>query len=144
MSTPSTAGGRPTAVTIVIALAVIAGVYLIVDGVLTLRDADRDNEGELFDGIWPVVQGLLSLAVAVGALRMRPWAWKLFMTLAVIGLTVQILRHFSFGDAKYGRMALNAFIVFALTPRDIQVAFGIRPPPNADLTQPTRNPLDSV
>jgi hypothetical protein len=135
--------GRPAAVTIVAALAVVAGSYFIVDGVLTLLDADRDNTGEIFDGIVPVAQGLLTLVVAAGALRMRPWAWKLFMTLAVVGLTIQILRHFSFGDPRYARMALNAFVVFALTPRDVQVAFGIRSPANADLTQRTRNPLDS-
>lgn len=140
----ATTDGRPTAVPIVAALAVLAAGYFIVDGVLTLRDADRDHAGEIVDGAIPVAQGLLTLVVAFGALRMRPWAWKLFMTLAVIGLTTQILRHFSFGDPRYARMALNAFIVFALTPRDVQVAFGIRPPPDVDLTQPTRNPLDSV
>jgi hypothetical protein len=122
----SATDGRPTAVTIVAALAVLAAGYLIVDGVLTLRDADRDNTGEIVNGILPVAQGLVALVVAAGALRMRAWAWKLFMTLAVIGLTIQILRHFSFGDARYARMALDAFIVFALTPRDVQVAFGIR------------------
>ena len=139
----SAAGERPTAVTIVAALAVLAGGYLIVDGVLTLLDADRDDTGEIVAGVLPLAQGLLTLVVAAGAVRMRPWAWKLFMTLAVIGLTIQILRHFSFGDPRYGRMALNAFIVFALTPRDVQVAFGIRLPPNADLTRETRNPIDS-
>ena len=136
-------GGRPVAVTIVAALALLFGGYLIVDGVLTLLDADRDDTGTIVDGSLAVLLGILALFVAVGALRMRPWAWKLFMTLAVFGLTVQILRHFSFGDPRYARMAVNAFAVFALTPSDVQVAFGIRPPPNADLAHPTRNPLDS-
>jgi hypothetical protein len=135
------AGRRPVAVTIVAALAVIAGAYLIVDGVLTLLDADGETN-QIVDGILHIGLGVLALAIAVGALRMQAWAWKLFMTIAVVGLTIQILRHFSFGDPRYGRMALNMFIVLALTPRDVQVAFGIRAPPNVDLTKPTRNPLD--
>lgn len=139
----STTDGRPAAVTIVAALAVLAGGYFIVDGALALRDTTSDDTAEIVDGCIAIGLGLLVLATAAGALRMRPWAWKLFMTVAVVGLTIQILRHFAFGDPRYARMALNAFVVFALTPRDVQVAFGIRSPPNADLTQRTRNPLDS-
>ena len=120
----------------------LAAVHAFVDGVLVLRDASGDETGKLVDGIVQIGLGILALATAVGALRMRPWAWKLFMTLAVVGLTLQILRHFSFGDPRYARMALNTFIVFALTPRDVQVAFHIRPPPNVDLSRTTRNPLD--
>jgi hypothetical protein len=139
-TTPAMPDGRPVAVTIVVALAVLAGGYFIVDGALTLDDeTDKIVDGGLAIGL-----GLLALVIAAGAWKMKPWAWKLFMTIAVVGLTIQILRHFAFGDPRYARMALNAFIVFALTPRDVQVAFGIRPPRNVDLTQPTRNPLDSV
>lgn len=143
-STPAASAERPVAVTIVVALAVIAAAYLIVDGALILGDAGEDQTDEIVDGCLAIGLGLLAVAIAFGALRMRSWAWKLFMTVAVVGLTIQLLRHFSFGDPDYARMALNAFIVFALTPRDVQVAFGIRPPANANLTQPTRNPLDSV
>lgn len=134
--------GRPVAVTIVAALAVLAAGYLIVDGALTLRDATGDDTAKLVDGCLAIGLGLVAVAVAFGALRMRGWAWKLFMTVAVVGLTAQILRYFSFGDPRFARMALYAFMVFALTPRDVQVAFGIRLPANADLTQRTRNPLD--
>jgi hypothetical protein len=52
------------------------------------------------------------------------------------------MRYLSFGDPEYARMAIYAFVVFALTPRDVQVAFRIRPPPNVDLARTTRNPLD--
>jgi hypothetical protein len=138
-SAPPAADGRPISVTIVVALAVLAGGYFIVDGALTLSD-DTDK---LVDGGIAIGLGVLALVIAAGAWRIKPWAWKLFMTIAVVSLTIQILRHFAFGDPRYARMALSAFIVFALTPRDVQVAFGIRPPPNADLTQRTRNPLDS-
>jgi hypothetical protein len=64
------------------------------------------------------------------------------MTWAVIGLTHQLFRHFFFDDANYVGMALNALAVFVLTPLDTQIAFGVRPPRNVDLSRPGRNPLD--
>jgi hypothetical protein len=73
---------------------------------------------------------------------MRGWAWKLFMAYAVFGLTNQILRHFFFDDAYYLGMAMNVAAVLALTPRDVQVAFGIKEPAAAQLDLPTRSPLD--
>ena len=139
---PATLVARPAAVTVVTVLAVLAGVYLIVDSGLDLRGADRDDTSRIVDAFLEMALGVAALAIAVGALRVRPWAWKLFMIWAVIGLTAQILRHFSFGGPEYVRMALYAFIVFALTPRDVQVAFRIRPPANVDLSRTTRNPLD--
>jgi uncharacterized membrane protein YqjE len=138
-TTPAT---RPMAVTVVAVLAVLAAGYLLIRGVLLLVDAG-DDTGKWVEGAVEIVLGLLSLAIAVGAVRVRPWAWKLFMTVAVVGLTVQLLRYFWFGDPDYARMALQTFVVFALTPRDVQVAFRIRPPANVDLAQSTRNPLDS-
>jgi hypothetical protein len=131
------------AVTVVAALAVLAAGYLLVRGILLLIDAGDDDTGKLVEGAVDVVLGLLSVAIAVGAVRVKPWAWKLFMTVAVVGLTNQLLRYFWFGDPDYARMALQTFVVFALTPRDVQVAFQIRSPPNVDLAQSTRNPLDS-
>ena len=133
---------RPVAVTIVTVLAVIAAVYSFVDATLTLTGDDGSETGRLVDGLIHVGLGVVAIVAAYGAYEMRPWAWKIFMTWAVAGLTIQLLRHFAFGDARYARMALNTFIVFALTPRDVQVAYGMRPPPNADLARTTRNPLD--
>ena len=60
---------------------------------------------------------------------MAPWAWASFMTWAVIGLTHQLLRHFFYTDANYVVMAVDAVTVIALTPLDIQIAFGVRHPP---------------
>jgi hypothetical protein len=141
-SGPATVIARPAAVTVVTALAVLAGVYLVVDSGLDLRGIDRDDTSRIVFAVLEMALGFAAFLVAVGALRVRPWAWKLFMIWAVVGLTTQILRYFSFGDPAYVRMALYAFIVFALTPRDVQVAFRIRQPANVDLSRATRNPLD--
>jgi hypothetical protein len=143
-TTPSPASGtkRPTAVTVVTVLALLAGGYLVIDAALNFRDIDRDDTSAVLYGVLQIGLGVVALAIAFGALLVKPWAWKLFMTVAVVGLTVQILRYFAFGDPEFARMAIYAVIVFALTPRDVQVAFHIRPPPNVDLTRTTRNPLD--
>ena len=144
VTTPNAAGTpkRPVSVTVVTVLALLAGGYLLVDTALDLRHVDRHDTHAIAAGALEGALGLVALAIAVGALLVRPWAWKLFMTLAVVGLTVQILQYFSFGDPDFARMAIYAFAVFALTPRDVQVAFHIRLPPNVDLGRTTRNPLD--
>lgn len=133
---------RPGAVTVVTVLAVVSGVYLLVDVGLDARNLDRDDTGAIVYAVLEAGLGLIALAIAVGSLFVKPWAWKLFMTLAVAGLTTQIMQYLFFGDPEYARMAIYTFIVFALTPRDVQVAFRIRPPPNVDLGRTTRNPLD--
>jgi uncharacterized membrane protein HdeD (DUF308 family) len=92
-------------VTIVAALAVLFGAYLIIDGGLTLSGAASDDTERIVDGSLQVGLGLLALVIVFGPARMREWAWKLFMTLVVVGLTIQILRHLLFGDPRYARMA---------------------------------------
>ena len=72
---------------------------------------------------------MLALAIGRGAFRMARWSWAAFMTWAVIGLTHQLLRHFFYTDANYVVMAVDAVSVLALTPLDIQIAFGVRPQP---------------
>ena len=43
-----------------------------------------------------------------------------------------------------GGARLIALVVFALTPLDVQIAFGVRPPRNVLLAKAGRNPIDSV
>jgi multisubunit Na+/H+ antiporter MnhB subunit len=127
------------AVTLVAVLAVGVGVYALVYGVLAVQSGEEDR---LADGIFHLALGLGALIAGLGAFRLRPWAWAAFMTWAVIGLTHQILRHFFLGDANYADMAINTFAVLALSPLEVQVAFGLRHTENVQLTRPTRNPLD--
>jgi len=138
-SAPAQRPKRPVSVTLVALLAVGVTVYSLIYGVLAVGGGEEDR---LADGIFHLALGLGALVAGVGALRLRPWAWAAFMTWAVIGLTHQILRYLFFGDANYADMAINTLAVLALSPLDVQIAFGLRHTENVQLGRPTRNPLD--
>lgn len=122
---------RPTAVTLVGLLALAAGIYHLAGGGVTV--AEGASASRIAEGAFDVAFGVLALAIGRGAFRMAPWAWAAFMTWAVIGLTHQLLRHFFYSDASYPMLAIDAFVVLALTPLDIQVAFGVRHRPSLAL-----------
>ena len=122
---------RPVAVTLVGLLALAAGVYHLVGGGLTV--AGGGDASRLAEGAFDVAFGVLALAIGRGAFRMARWSWAAFMTWAVIGLTHQLLRHFFYGNESYPMLALDAIVVLALTPLDIQVAFGVRSRPSLEL-----------
>jgi hypothetical protein len=128
------------AVTFVGVLALAVGIYHVVDGAIELsRGGDRS---QLTGAAIELALGLLAIVIALGALRVRRWAWTAFMAWAAIGLTHQLIRHFFFEDPNYLSMALNTVAVLALTPLDVQIAFGVRLPRNVQLDRPTRNPID--
>lgn len=130
---------RPVSVMLVAALAAGVAIYSLVRGVLVLRGGEDE---QLADGIFHLALGLGASAAAFGAFRLRPWAWAVFMTWAVIGLTHQILRYLFLGDPNYADMAINTFAVLALSPLEVQIAFGLRHTENVEFARPTRNPLD--
>jgi len=117
---------RPIAVTIVGVLALAAGALNLAEGVVSLLDGG--DASRLAEAATDLALGLLALAIARGTFRMATWGWAALMTWAAIGLTDQLLRHFFYRDANYAVMAIDAAVVFLLTPRDIQVAFGVRTP----------------
>ena len=122
---------RPIAVTLVGLLALVAGVYHLVGGGITV--ADGGDASKLAEGAFDIAFGVLALVIGRGAFRMARWSWAAFMTWAVIGLTHQLLRHFFYGDESYPMLAVDMVVVLALTPLDIQVAFGVRSRPSIDL-----------
>ena len=130
---------RPLSVTLVALLALGVAVYSLTAGALALEDGGEDR---LADGIFHLAFGLGVLIAGIGAFRLRSWAWAAFMTWAVIGLTHQTLRYLFFGDPNYADMAINTFAVLAMSPLEVQVAFGLRHTRNVELERPTRNPLD--
>ncbi len=113
--------------TLVGLLALGVGVYHTVDGVVILTRGG--SVSKLSEAAVDLALGVLALAIGRGAFRMARWSWAAFMTWAVIGLTHQLLRHFFYTDPNYVVMAVDAVTVIALTPLDIQIAFGVRPPP---------------
>ena len=66
------------------------------------------------------------------------------MTLALVGLTNQLIRKFFYDHTNYLALGLVTLAVLALTPLDVQIAFRVRPPRNVLLDHTARNPLDSV
>lgn len=130
---------RPSSVTLVAVLALGVAAYSLAAGALALEEGREDR---LADGIFHLAFGLGVFTAGIGAFRLRSWAWTAFMTWAVIGLTHQILRYLFFGDPSYTDMAINTFAVLAMSPLEVQVAFGLRHTRNVELARPTRNPLD--
>ena len=115
---------RPAPVTYVALLAVAAGGYHLVTGIL--RVAEGGSTSQITEGVLGIALGLAAAVIAAGALRMRQWAWVAFMTWGVVGLTNELLRHFFYENVNYRAMALETLAVLALTPLEVQVAFGIR------------------
>jgi hypothetical protein len=130
---------RPASVTLVAVLALGVAAFSLAHGVLAVRSGE---EHRLADGIFHFVLGAGALVAGVGAFLLQGWAWAAFMTWAVVGLTHQILRVLFLGHPTYADMAINTFAVLALSPLEVQVAFGLRHTENVQLTRPTRNPLD--
>jgi hypothetical protein len=132
---------RPISVTLVAILALAVAVYTIAHGVLSVR---RGDPALVAEGVVYLIIGLGALVASFGAFRMRPWGWATFMTWNVIALTHQVLRYLFFDDPNYADMAINTFVVLALSPLEVQIAFGLRHTENVQLARPTRNPLDSA
>lgn len=126
-------------VTLVAVLAIAVAAYSLTVGALAMESG---IEARLPEGIFYLVFGVGTLVAGAGAFRLRPWAWAAFMTWAVIGLTHQLLRFLFLGDPNYADMAITTFAVLALSPLEVQVAFGLRHARNVQLARPTRNPLD--
>ncbi|MCA1681101.1 MAG: hypothetical protein LC777_20255 [Actinobacteria bacterium] len=130
---------RPVSVTLVAVLALGLAIYSVAYGVIAIQDGEADR---VADGIFHVVLGVGALAAAVGSFRLAAWGWTALMTWAVVALTHQLLRYLFFDDPNYADMAVSAFAVLALSPLDVQIAFGLRHTENVQLGRPTRNPID--
>ncbi len=131
---------RPVSVTLVALLAIAISIYSLTYGVLAVREGGNE---QIIDGAFHIGLGVGALSAAVGAFLMRSWGWAAFMIWAVVGLTNQILRYLFFDDPNYVSMAINTFAVLALSPADVQIAFGVRHTGNVQPARRTRNPVDS-
>jgi len=130
---------RPISVTLVALLALGLAIYSVASGVIAIQDGGPD---QVADGTFHIALGVAALAGAVGSFRLAAWGWTVLMTWAVVVLTHQILRYLFFDNANYADMAVGAFAVLALSPLDVQIAFGLRHTRNVQLGRPTRNPID--
>jgi hypothetical protein len=126
-------------VTLVAVLALGLAIYSVAAGVIAIQSGEDER---LPDAIFHLVLGGGAFAAAVGSFRLAPWGWTTLMTWAVVALTHQILRYLFFDDPNYVDMAVSTFAVLALSPLDVQIAFGLRHTENVELGRATRNPID--
>ena len=133
---------RPVVVTFVALLGLIVGGYHVAHAIAALLDGESSST--VAEGALDLALGLLAVAIALAALRMRRWAWVAFMTWALVGLVHQLLRHFFYDHPDYLAMALDAVAVLVLTPLDVQIAFGVRSPRNVPLEPTSRHPGELV
>jgi hypothetical protein len=125
-------------VTLVAVLALVVAAYEIGHGILVL--VRGGSSSLLAEGAFDLALAGFAIATGVAALRMRRWSWVALMSYALIGLVHQLLRRFFYDNPDYLTMALNAALVLALTPLDVQIAFGARPPRNVALE--SRHPVE--
>jgi hypothetical protein len=125
-------------VTLVALLAFGLAIYSVAFGVIAIESGESRR---LPDAIFHLVLGVAALTAAVGSLRLAPWGWTALMTWAVVALTHQILRYLFFDNPNYVDMAVSTFAVLALSPLDVQIAFGLRHTENVQLGR-TRNSVD--
>jgi hypothetical protein len=131
---PATAAAherRPVTVTFVSVVALGVGSYHIAHGLDSL--VRGGSSSFLAEGVVDLVLSGFAIAIGVAALRMRRWSWVALMSWALVGLVHQLLRHFFYDDPDYVAMALDTVLVLLLTPLDVQIAFGARPPRNVAL-----------
>jgi hypothetical protein len=119
------------AVTLVAVLTLVVGAYEIGHGVLVF--VQGGSPSFVAEGAFDFLLGGLAIAIGVAALRVRRWSWVALMSWALVGLVHQLLRRFFYDNPDYVSMALDTVVVFVLTPLDVQVAFGARPPRNVAL-----------
>ncbi len=130
---------RPVSVTLVALLALGLAVYSVAFGVVAIESGERDR---LPDAIFHLVLGAGALAAAAGSFRLAPWGWTVLMSWAVVSLTHQILRYFFFGDPNFADMAVSTFAVLALSPVDVQIAFGLRHTEHVRPGRPTHDRIE--
>ncbi len=133
--------GRPLGVTVLAVLAGIIGALGLFGGLVAVRYSGaaealaggQAGVGSIvaLAGLLTIVLGILYLAFAVGAWRLRPWAWWLGMLAAVAGIVLVVVDISAGSQDTVGAVvdvAIGAAILYYLTRPEIRRAFG-RPSP---------------
>ncbi len=74
-----------------------------------------------FELAW-VLYSLVGLVLAVGLLRLRPWAWTATMLWAGVSMTTALVAYVQ-GEPRYVVMLLSVVAVFYLNSRDVRAVF---------------------
>lgn len=126
------APARPVGITVMAAFAAVGGVMSLIGGIALMGVGSiagavgANSSTALILGIVLIALGALYLAFAGGAWMLRPWAWRLGMAAAVIGIVSAVLT-FLLGGASIINtvlsLAINGGILYYLNTPDIRGAF---------------------
>jgi uncharacterized membrane protein (DUF2068 family) len=127
---------RPTGLTILAVLFVIAGAFTLLGGITTLETAIAQASGpiltELEVLIIPLgieILGIASFVVALGLFTVKSWwVWLVAVVLSTIGLIVNVVslvipNMFPMVGAVVG-IAINAIVLYYLSRRNVRQYFG--------------------
>lgn len=115
---------RPTGVTILGLLFIIAGALSLLGGIATLVAIPFVS---ILGALW-IALGIASLGVAYGLFKGKSWAWYVAVVLSIIGLVVNVI---SLVNGNMGAItgalvgiAINAIVLYYLTRRNVRQYFG--------------------
>ncbi|MDQ3968192.1 MAG: hypothetical protein M3275_07335 [Thermoproteota archaeon] len=127
---------RPTGVTVLGILFVIAGAFTLLGGITTLVAIPfvaNVNLAQVSGSILTVLGavliplGIASLVVAYGLFKAKSWAWYVAVALSIIGLVVNVI---SLVTADIGAItgalvgiAINAIVLYYLSRRSVRQYF---------------------
>ena len=127
---------RPTGLTILAVLFVIAGAITLLGGITTLETAIAQASGPILTDLEvlfiPLAVEILCIAsfvVALGLFTGRSWwVWLVAVVLSTIGLVVNVIslvipNMFTMAGALVG-IAINAIILYYLSRRNVRQYFG--------------------
>ena len=127
---------RPTGLTILALLFIIAGAFSLLGGITTLETAIAQASGPiltelqaLFIPLGIEILCIASFVVALGLFTVRSWwVWLVAVVLSTIGLVVNIVslvvpNMFTMAGALVG-IAINAIVLYYLSRRNVRQYFG--------------------
>ncbi len=126
---------RPTGVTILAILAIVVGLLNILAGAVLLGGAMPSAYASAaaafrVAGIAALIIGLAYIVFAVGAFRLRPWAWGLGVVLAILTIVGDVLQlGAGSSGASIAGIVIAAIILVYLFQPGVRTAFGQRHEP---------------
>ncbi len=127
---------RPTGLTILALLFIIAGAFTLLAGITTLETAIAQASGPiltdleaLFIPLGIEILCIASFVVALGLFTVKSWwVWLVAVVLSIIGLVVNVVslvipNMFPMAGALVG-IAINAIILYYLSRRNVREYFG--------------------
>jgi hypothetical protein len=73
-------------------------------------------------GLYLTASSALAAVVLVGFIRLRRWAWTMFMVWAMFNLTIQLARYY-LGNPNFFGMLVNSSVVFILNLHEVRKMF---------------------